>query len=85
MDVSSDLQPVRSVNGVAGGVWPNSDGLAAVTVLEADDVVFAEIAAGLHFDQLQRLAADILQPVLGAQRDEGRFIFAAARKPCRHR
>src|SRR5689334_17857740 len=36
---------------------------AAVVVVEADDVVLAEIAAGLHLDEMQRLAAFVLEPV----------------------
>ena len=37
-----------------------------VSVLEADDIVLAQIGPRLDFDQVQRLAADILQPVPGA-------------------
>src|SRR5258708_39259644 len=47
----------------------------AVGVLEADDVVFAEIGAGLNLDDLQRQLARILQAVLGAGRDVGRLVF----------
>jgi hypothetical protein len=36
-------------------------------VLEADDVVFAEIAAGLHLDDMQRDLARVFQPVRGAR------------------
>ncbi len=39
-----------------------------VDVLKADDVVFAEIAAGLHFDQLQINFARIGQAVLATDR-----------------
>ena len=52
-----------------GGLAP------AVAVLEADDVVFAEIAARLHLDQVQRDLAGILQPVRGAERDVGRLVL----------
>src|SRR5271165_536013 len=41
---------------------------AAVGILEPDDVVLAEIAAGLHLDQRQRDAAGIFQPVDAAER-----------------
>ena len=37
-----------------------------VGVLEADDLVFSQIASRLDLDQVQRVAADILQPVPGA-------------------
>src|SRR5512147_2558437 len=48
---------------------------AVVPVFEADDVVFAELVAGLHFDDLQRHAARILEAVPGAYRDEGGLVL----------
>src|SRR5258706_6570321 len=49
--------------------------LPAVMVLEADDVVFAEIAAGLHLDDMQRDLARVLQAVRRAKRDIGRLVL----------
>ena len=36
---------------------------AIIGILDADDVVFAEIGAGLHFDQLEIDLARIGQPM----------------------
>src|SRR5215469_9427954 len=47
-----------------------------VAVFEPDNVVLAEIAAGLHFDQVQRLSADVLEPMHSAQRDVDRHVLA---------
>jgi hypothetical protein len=46
-----------------------------IIVLDADDVVLAEIAAGLDLDQLQYDLAGIFQPVDGADRDVDRFVL----------
>src|SRR5205814_9914787 len=48
---------------------------APVVVLDADDVVLAEIAAGLDFDQFELDLAGILQPVHRADRDVDRFVL----------
>src|SRR6185436_3871977 len=48
---------------------------ALVVVLDADDVVLAEIAAGLDFDQFELDLAGILQPVHRADRDVDRFVL----------
>jgi hypothetical protein len=48
---------------------------AGVDVLVADDVVLAEIAAGLHLDQHHRQFAGVLHPVHGAQRDVDRLVL----------
>src|SRR5687768_8566564 len=48
---------------------------AAVAVLEAHDVVLAEIRAGLHLDDVQRDLAGILDAVLRAERNVGRLIL----------
>jgi hypothetical protein len=40
-----------------------------IVVLDAHDVVLAEIAAGLHLDQLQVDLARIFQPVPGTARN----------------
>src|SRR4051812_26267876 len=50
-------------------------GLAAVDVFEADDVVLAQVGAGLDFDDLERDLAGILEAVLGADRDIGGFVL----------
>src|SRR5205085_4723003 len=49
---------------------------APVPIVESDDVVFAEVAAALHFDQQQWHGAGILEamPVLGG--DESRLVLA---------
>src|SRR5687767_11527654 len=44
---------------------------APVHVLETDDVVLTEVAAGLHFDQLDRLGAAVAQAMDAAERDVG--------------
>src|SRR5439155_24905138 len=49
--------------------------VAAVMVLEADDVVFPEIAAGLHLDNVQRDLTRVLQAAPGAGRDIGRPVL----------
>src|SRR5215472_11899590 len=46
-----------------------------VMVLEADDVVLAEIGTRLHFDHMQRDFAGVFQPVRGTERDIGRLVF----------
>ena len=39
------------------------DMITAVVILEADDVILAQIGAGLHLDHLEGHYAGILQPV----------------------
>jgi hypothetical protein len=48
---------------------------ALVVILDADDIVLAEIAAGLNLDQFQQYLARIFQPVDGADRDIDRFVL----------
>ncbi len=48
---------------------------AAVDVFEADDVVFAQVATGLHFDQLQRYLAGVGQAVHGGHRQVGGLVL----------
>ena len=48
---------------------------AAIAVLEAHDVVLAEIGAGLHLDDVQRNLAGILDAMLRAERNVGRLIL----------
>src|SRR5581483_2752524 len=50
--------------------------LAPVAVFEADNIVLAEIAARLDLDDVQRLVADVLQAMHGADRDIGRLVLA---------
>src|SRR5512135_3117665 len=49
--------------------------VAAVTVFEADDVVLAEIGAGLDLDHLERHLARILEAVPRAERNEGGLVL----------
>jgi hypothetical protein len=42
---------------------------SAVSVFETNDIVLAQVGTGLDFNQVQRLTAQVFQPVLGAQRD----------------
>jgi hypothetical protein len=46
-----------------------------VIVLDADDVILAEIAAGLHLDQLQQDLSGVLEPVHRAHRDIDRLVL----------
>src|SRR5438477_7595092 len=46
-----------------------------VGVLEAHDVVLAEIGARLHLDEMERDLAGILQPVADAERNIGRLVL----------
>jgi hypothetical protein len=56
--------------------YPRSFSTApAVVILDADDVVLAEVASGLHLDDLEWFTAGILQAVIGAERHVDRFVF----------
>ena len=46
-----------------------------VIVLDTDDVVLTEVAAGLDLDQFEQDLAGIFQPVNRADRNVDRFIF----------
>jgi hypothetical protein len=46
-----------------------------VIILNADDVVLAEITAGLNLDQFQQNLAGVFQPVDGADRDIDRLVL----------
>lgn len=46
-----------------------------VGIVEAHDIVLAEIGAGLHLDDFERRLAWIRQPMRDAQWDVGRLIF----------
>ena len=48
---------------------------AIIGVLEADDIILAEIDADLNLDQFERDEAGIGEAVHGADRDVGRFIL----------
>ena len=48
---------------------------AAVAVLEAHDVVFAEVLAALHFNQFHGDAARVGEAVSAAHRDVGALVF----------
>ncbi len=47
---------------------------AAVVVFEPNDVVFAEIVAALHFDDMHRLIERVRNSVYRANRNVGRFV-----------
>src|SRR5713226_1716155 len=47
----------------------------AIVILDPDDVVLAEIAAGLDLDQLQIDLAGIFEAVRRSDRDEDRFVL----------
>src|SRR5690606_34728776 len=49
---------------------------ATVDVVQPHDVVLAEVAAGLHLDQLQRHLARVAQAVHAAERDVGALVLA---------
>jgi len=48
---------------------------APIIILDAHDVVLAEITAGLNLDQFQQNLAGIFQPVDRADRDMDRFVL----------
>jgi hypothetical protein len=45
-------------------------------IFKTDDVVFAQVAAGLHLDDFQRYGAGVCQAVHFAQRDVCRLVFS---------
>ena len=49
---------------------------ATVDVVEANDVVLAQITAGLHLDQLQQHFAGVAQTVRAAEWNKGALVFA---------
>src|SRR5947208_15385050 len=53
---------------------------AAVSVLEANDVVLSEVASRLHLDDLERQAAGVLEAMLGAGRNVGRFVLGEQKR-----
>ena len=72
-DASSALRTARRLSAGCDRARPTPASLAPVIVLDADDVVLAEIAAGLHLDQLEHDLARIFQPVHRAHRDVDRI------------
>ena len=48
---------------------------APIDVVEANDVVFAKVAAGLDFDHLQRRLARVVQAMDFAKGDVGGLVF----------
>src|ERR1700761_9453974 len=48
---------------------------AFIIVFDADDVILAEITAGLDLDQFQQDLAGVFQPVDGTDRDVDRFVL----------
>ena len=57
-------------------LWKTSR--TVIIVLDADDIIFAEIAAGLHLDQFEIDLAGIFQPMPDADRHIDRIRFHAA-------
>lgn len=49
--------------------------MPVVTVFESNDIILAEIAAGLHFDDFQRDVAKVFQTVFHSYRDVGGLVF----------
>src|SRR5437660_187100 len=47
---------------------------ASIAILEAHDVVLAEVFAALHFDEYQVFAPGVFKTVLGTRRDISRFV-----------
>src|ERR1700719_2357182 len=68
-DKTTHLYCCRSCNGQGPGL------ASAVAVLQPDYIVLAEIAPGLHLDQVQRDLAWIFEPMRGADRDVGRLVL----------
>ena len=64
-----------SPSGLVSGLDGDALIAAAVAVLEAHDVVFAQVFAALHFDQLHGDAPGVGQAVFAAQRDVGALVF----------
>src|SRR5687768_6375229 len=50
--------------------------VAAIPILEPNDVVFTEVGARLHLDDVQRDLSGVLDAVASADRNVGRFVFA---------
>ena len=46
-----------------------------IIVLDTDDIILAEVAPGLHLDQLQIDLAGVFEAVLRADRDVDRLVF----------
>jgi hypothetical protein len=49
--------------------------LPAVMVLKTYDIVLAEVAAGLHLDNMQRDFPDVFEPVNGGERNISRLVL----------
>ena len=49
--------------------------MALVVVLEAHDVILAQVAAGLHFNQVKRRIADVFEAMLFPDGDVGGLVF----------
>ena len=60
-------------------IFPGNALGAAEFVLDADDVVFAQIGAGLHLDQLEQDLAGVGEAVHAAERQVDRLVFGEHR------
>src|SRR5258707_6610159 len=77
---SRSRQAVAGSTGTAKEFWicislGSLGSFPAVSVLEAHDVVLAEIGARLHLDEMKGNFPRILQPVPRAERDIGRLVL----------
>ena len=62
----TEVQPLATARFVGRGAWSHSIGAmgyAPVDVVEAYDVVYAQIAADLHLDQFKRNFAGVREPM----------------------
>src|SRR5215470_8445114 len=71
---SKAFGPTAPPDAVVAGRASGGNSGPAVVVVEALDVVFAEVVARLHLDDVKRLGARVLQPMPGALGDVGRLI-----------
>src|SRR5215831_5093010 len=71
------MRNLRSFSGCKPG-WKALLLPASVDVVEAHDVVLAEIATDLHLDQFERDLAGIGEPMNAADRDIDGFVFVHA-------
>lgn len=55
--------------------WKEDGLIPAVFIIEPNNVIFAQVAAGLDFNQFKRDFAWVSQPVNAADRNVGRFVF----------
>ena len=77
----TEVQPLTTARFVGRGAWSHSIGAmgyAPVDVVEAHDVVLAQIAADLYLDQFKPNLAGVGEPMDAADRDVDGFVFVHA-------